>query len=158
MKFTKEKETETMTTEGHCMGSEESHNKINKKGIKKEIQEECKRELLELERDIWCFERHIQVVVEETQSYGWVMRKRNVRWNSLQVKLRKKIYARLKEELREDESEIEVSYCEPEQGPFLKEDDEIDEEIIDDFLNSHISSEPHEHNMDKTPYEKYCVF
>ena len=74
------------------------------------------------------------------------------------MKLRKNIYVRLKEELREVESGIEVSYCEPEQGPLLGEDDEIDKEIMDDFLNSLISSEPHEDNMDETPYEKYYVF
>ena len=47
------------------------------------------------------------------------MRKRKVRWQSLEVNLRKKIYTRLKEELREAESEMEVSYCEPKQGPLL---------------------------------------
>ena len=38
------------------------------------------------------------------------------------------------------------------------EDDEMDEDIIDDFLNSLIGSEPHEDNMCETPYEKYYVF
>ena len=32
----------------------------------------------------------------------------------------------LKKELREVESEMEVSYCEPEQGPLLGEDDEAE--------------------------------
>ena len=113
-----------MTIEGHCRGLEESHNRRKKKGIKKESQEECNKELLELERDIWCFERCIQEVTEEAHRYGWVMRKRKMRWNSLQVKLRKNMYVRLKEELREAESKIEVSYCEPKQGPLLGEDDE----------------------------------
>ena len=75
----------------------------------------------------------MQAFAEETQRYGWVMRKRKVRWHSLQVKLRQNIYSRLKEELRGVESEIEVSYCEHEQGPLLGEDDETNEEIIDDF-------------------------
>ena len=48
MKFIKEKETETMTTEGHCRGSEKIHNRRKKK----ERQEVCSRELLELEKDI----------------------------------------------------------------------------------------------------------
>ena len=62
MKFTKEeKETETMTTEGHCRGSE----KIHSRRKKKESQEECNRELLELARDILCFEKHMQADVEE---------------------------------------------------------------------------------------------
>ena len=81
-----------------------------------------------------------------------------MRWYSLQVKLRKNIYAILKEELREVESEMEVSYCELELGPFLGDDDETYEEIIDDFMNSLINSEPHEDNMDETPDEKYYVF
>ena len=52
MKFTKEdKEIETMTTEGHCRGSEKSYNRRKKK----KRQEECNRELLELARDISCF-------------------------------------------------------------------------------------------------------
>ena len=63
-----------------------------------------------------------------------------MRLHSLEVKLRKNIYARLKGEIKEAESEIEVSYCELEHGPLVGEDDEIDEEIIGDFLNSLISS------------------
>ena len=77
-----------------------------------------------------------------------------MRLHSLQVKLRKKIYARLKEELGEAESEIEVSYCEPGQVPLLGEDDETDEEIIDDFLNSLISSKPHEDETDEASDEE----
>ena len=81
-----------------------------------------------------------------------------MRWHSLQVKLRQKIYSRLKEELRGVESEIEVSYCELEHGTLLGEDDETDEEIIYYFLNSLISSETHEDEMDETPDEQYYVF
>ena len=66
MKFTKERGIETMTTEGHYRGSSEIHNKRKKK----ESQEECNRDLLELERDIWFFEKRIQAVAEETQRYG----------------------------------------------------------------------------------------
>ena len=52
--------------------------------------------------------------------------KREVRWNSLQVKLQQNMVVGLKKELREVESEMEVSYCEPEQGPFLGEEDEAE--------------------------------
>ena len=62
MKFTKEREIKTMSTEGHCRGSEKIHNKRKKK----ESQEECNKELLKLARDIWCFEKCIQAVAEET--------------------------------------------------------------------------------------------
>ena len=63
------------------------------------------------------------VPILQHQRYGWVMKKK-VRWNSLQVKLQQKMFSELKKELREVESEMEVSYCEPEQGPLLEEDDE----------------------------------
>ena len=45
--------------------------------------------------------------------------KREVRWNSLQVKLQQKMFVELKKELKEVESKMEVSYCELEQGPLL---------------------------------------
>ena len=49
MKFTKEeKEKEIMTSEGHCRGLEKIHIRIKKK----EIQEGCSKEFLELARDI----------------------------------------------------------------------------------------------------------
>ena len=66
-----------MTTEGHCKGSKKSHNKREK-----ERSQEADRELLELAKEILCFEKHMQVVEEENQRYGWVM-KREVIWHSL---------------------------------------------------------------------------
>ena len=63
--------------------------------------------------------------------------KREVRWNSLQVNLQQKMYFELKKELKEVESEMEVSYCEPEQGPLLGEDDEVEKERpIESLINS----------------------
>ena len=108
-----------MTTKGHCRGSEKSQNKRKKK----ERQERCSRELLEVAKDILCFEKHMQAVEEENHRYGWVM-KNKVRWYSLQVKLQQNLFAESKKELREVESQMEVSYCESEQGPLLREDDE----------------------------------
>ena len=40
--------------------------------------------------------------------------KNKVRWHSLQVKLQQNMFVGLKKELREVESDMEVSYCEPE--------------------------------------------
>ena len=54
--------------------------------------------------------------------------KREVRWNSLQVKLQQKMFAGLKKKFIEVEYEIEVSYCEPEKGPLLGEYDEAEKE------------------------------
>ena len=63
------------------------------------------------------------------------------------------MFAELKKEVRGIEFEIEVSYCEPEQGPLLEENDET--KIEDDFMNSLISSElAEEYLVD----EKYDVF
>ena len=50
------------------------------------------------------------------------------------------MYARLKEELREVESEMEVSYCEPEQGPLLRDDDEEENERVIESLVDSIKS------------------
>ena len=84
------------------------------------------------------------------------MREKKVRWLSLQVKLKKNKYARLKEELRIPEHEMEISYCEPKQGPLLGEDDETT--IVDGFLNSLISSKLPEDDMVETKDEEYCGF
>ena len=134
MKFAKERDIEIMTTEGHCRGSK----KIHSRRKKKESQEDD-RELLELAKDILCFEKHMQAAEEEKQRYGSVM-KREVRWNSLHMKLQQNMVAGLKKELREVESEIEVSYFEPEQGPLLGEDDEAEKERLIESLMDSIKS------------------
>ena len=91
MKFTnEEKETETMTTESHCRASKKIHSRREKKRS-----QEDDKELLELARDILCFEKHMQAAKEENQRYGWVMKKM-VRWHSLQVKLQQNVFAELK--------------------------------------------------------------
>ena len=54
MKFTKEeRDIETMNTKGHCRGSQKSHDRRKKK----ERQKEDDKELLELGKDILCFEK-----------------------------------------------------------------------------------------------------
>ena len=120
-----------MTTKSHCRGSKKS----NRRREKKRIQEDDK-EFLELEKNIFCFENHMQATEEENQRYGWVM-KREVRWHSLQVKLQQNMFSELKKELREAKYEMEVSYCEPEHGPLLGEDDDAEEERpIESLVNS----------------------
>ena len=76
---------------------------------------------------------------EEKQRYGWVM-KREVIWNSLQLKLQQNMFARLKKELREVESEMEVSYCDSEQGPLLGEDGEEEKERPFESLMNYVKS------------------
>jgi len=48
------------------------------------------------------------------------MKKKKVRWHSLQVELIKRMYDRLKEEFRTAEYEMQVCICEPEQGSLMK--------------------------------------
>ena len=90
---------------------------------------------------------------EKNHRYGWIMRKK-VRWNSLQVKLQQKMIVGLKKELREVESEMEVSYCEPKQGPLLGEDDEVEKERpIESLINSLKSKNKIMEEMTVTPNE-----
>ena len=61
-----------------------------------------------------------------------------MRWNSLQVKLNKNISARLKEELRIVELEMDVLVCEPEHGPLLGEyvsEDEGKERLVESLMD-----------------------
>ena len=109
--------------------------------------------MLELEKDILCFEKHMQAAEEENLRYGWVM-KREVRWHSLQVKLQQNMFFELKKELREVESGMEVSYCELEQGPLLGEDDEVENErLIESLMNSLKSTDKLMEEMTMRPYE-----
>ena len=73
------------------------------------------------------------------------------------MNLQQRLSTRLKEELKTTESEMQVLVCEPKHGPFLGEDEDNEAEVINNFLNSLISSEPHEYNVDETPDEKYYV-
>ena len=41
MKFTKEREIETMTIEGHCRGSDERHDKERRNKVKKNVIGSC---------------------------------------------------------------------------------------------------------------------
>ena len=120
-----------MNTEGHYGGSKKSHSRRKNKR-----NQEDDREMLELAKNILFFEKQMQVAEEENQRYVWVM-KREVRWNSLQVKLQQNMFVELEKELRGAKSEMEVTCCEPEQGPLLGEDDEAEKERpIESLINS----------------------
>ena len=66
--------------------------------------------------------------------------KRKVKWNSLQVKLHQNMFVGLNKELREVEYEMEVSYCEPEHGPLLGGDDEVEKERTNESLMNSVRS------------------
>ena len=71
------------------------------------------------------------------------------------------MFAELKKELRKVESEIEVSYCEPEQGPLLGEDDEAKRERpIESLMNSvkSIDQLMEEMTMRSNETKRYYVF
>ena len=70
------------------------------------------------------------------------------------MKLQQNMFAGIKKELREVESEMEVSYCEPKQGPLLGEDDEEENErLIEILMNSIKSTNKIMEEMTVRPYE-----
>ena len=71
------------------------------------------------------------------------------------------MFVGLKEELREVEYEMEVSYCEPEQGPLLGEDDEAEKErLVESLMNYVKSTYKIMEEMTMRPYvtKRYYVF
>jgi hypothetical protein len=82
-----QKKEENMTTDSH-EGSHKKRKKDAKEdGIKGMSQEDFDRELDELKERLSMIEKLLDEG-EKDQWYGWILRKKKVRWNSLQVKLR----------------------------------------------------------------------
>jgi hypothetical protein len=83
---------------------------------------------------------------EKDQRYSWILRKKKVKWHMLQMKLKHRLCARLRKELREVEYGVKVHYCEPEQGSFLgaDEDKDVDERSDESLMNYWTSSDQHE--------------
>jgi len=69
-----------------------------------------------------------------------------VKWHMLQMKLKHRLCARLKKELRAVEYRVKVHYCEPEQGSFLgvDEDKDVDERSNESLVNYWTSLDQHE--------------
>jgi hypothetical protein len=152
-----------MTTDGHLKGSERSHNHvdINAKevGIRKMSDDKFEKEMVELRVHLNVLMEFLQKY-EEDQRYGWTMKKKKVRWHSLQMKLRKRMYARLKEELREAEYEEEVYICELEQGVFFDEEEarDVEERFLDSLMNYWTSSDQHGDMMTEASNEEPYIF
>ena len=114
-------------------GSEEDHNrrKVKKANAKvngkRMSQEEIDKEIAEMKEQL----NVLRMILEENQRLGWVLKKQQVKWYKLNRKIQQRQVKWLREKLREDELEMEVSICEPDQGEVLGEE----EGIIDDFLN-----------------------
>ena len=77
------------------------------------------------------------------------------------MNLRKNRYAILKEELGEAESKMEVSYCEPKQGPLLGDVDEAENErLIESIMDSVKSTDQlmEEMTVRSNETKRYYVF
>ena len=76
---------------------------------------------------------------KEDQRYGWILPKK-VKWHMLQVKLKNRFNAKLREAFRTVEYEDKGCICEPKQGNILG-GDEDEGEGIDEIRESHIFSD-----------------
>ena len=71
------------------------------------------------------------------------------------------MFVGLKKELREADSEIEISYCEPEQGPLLGEDDEAKTERPIESLMNYVNNTDllmEEMTVSSNETKRYYVF
>ena len=108
-----------VTTDSHNRSSKRSHNRRNKgakeNGKGKEMSQEVfDREISELKVSVDA----IIVLLEKSmkdQSYGWTIRRKNIKWKVLQKKINRRMYIRLREEHRTIELEMKDDYYRPEQ-------------------------------------------
>ena len=97
-----------MITEGYCRGSEESHDRrkyAKVTGMKLMSQEEFERELADIKESMNALMKLLEEQYED-QCYGWIMKKKKMKLPSLQRRLRQKVHARLKKELRTTEYKV----------------------------------------------------
>ena len=73
---------------------------------------------------------------EWDQRYHWTMKRKKIKWNLLQKQIKRRMYIRLREELRAAELEMKDDYYRPKQEDYL-----IEGGIIDGFLNCWTSSD-----------------
>ena len=73
---------------------------------------------------------------EMGQRYGCTMKRKKIKWKFFWKQIKRRMYIRLKEELRVAELKVKYGYCRPEQEVYLNEG-----RIIDDFLNYWTSSD-----------------
>ena len=156
IKFIEEKKMNMMTTGSHCKGSKTSHSKrkyVKEEYINRMSQEEYDRELVDIGLQLIHLEMLLQ---KENHKYGWILRNTKMRWNSLQVKLRKNMSARLKEEIGIVEFEMDVLGCEPKHGPLFREDvtkDAEKERLTESLMDSVKSTDQLMEEMNVRPIE-----
>lgn len=93
---------------------------------------------------------------EKDERYGWKVKKKKVRWHSLQVKLRKWLYVKLEEELKE----VECKMDDFEQGLLFDEEEarDVEEQFIDRLTNWCISFDQHAYVVVEASNEETYVF
>ena len=144
--------------EMNVMGHERSHNKR-----KKDAKENGKGKKMSqdvLDKNISKLKASIDTIImlledcERGQRYGCTMKRKKIKWKLLQKQIKRRMYIRLREELRAAELKVKDGYCIPEQEFYLAE-----EGIIDDFLNCWTSSSQLRDVMIETSKEEeLCIF
>ena len=80
---------EHITINSHAMGSRRSHNEKGEDakviGIKRNSQETFEREMAEIRESLSKLIKLLQTSKEE-QYYGWILRKKKVKWPALQLR------------------------------------------------------------------------
>ena len=128
-----------MTTDSHSGGSKEDHNrrKVRKENTKvngkRMSQEELEKEIVEIKEQIDALRR----IQEESQRLGWVLKKKPIKWHTLQKRLQQRQVKWLMGKIRDTELEMEVSICELEQGEVLGEDEYLKTETSSETKGSH---------------------
>jgi hypothetical protein len=138
-----QKKERKMTTDSH----EGSHSKDTKEnGIQGMSQKEFDKEFVEIKENLDVMLMLLEGQ-EEDQRKGWTIRRKEVRWHSLQVKLRQRMVARLREKLRATEFKMQVVYCEPEEGDVLREGYEEQGRLAESLMDSLRSSYQHDDDV-----------
>jgi len=149
-----------MTIDGHYKGSRRIHNKGNKdaneKSIKRMIQEEVDREMVELRIQLNYIGQFLHIKIEENQRQGWNVRKR-FKWLVMQLFARKPrrileiLNCRLSDLLKKQKligvefkdkplAKEEVHFFEQEKGDILGEDDGEKHETLTASLMNYLDS------------------
>jgi hypothetical protein len=84
---------------------------------------------------------------EEDQRKGWTIGRKEVRWNSLQVKLRQRMVERLRRKLSSVDFKMQVVYCELEERDVLREGYEEKGRLAESLMDSLRSSYQHDDDL-----------
>ena len=137
--------------ESHMEGSKED-NKMKEKSSqtihrKQMSQAEIDNEIAKIreEHDV------LEMLLEEDHRQGWILKRKPMKWPKLQRSLQQEQIKWLMQNLREAETEMEVSIFRPEQGEMLGEED--NERSVEDLVDYWHSSEQFEDMMTREANE-----